>query len=134
MPWELRTDEYDALRVAQGYCCKICGRYDESVPLVADHCPDSGRVRGLLCPPCRAMIGQAERRPEVLRAAAAYLEAGGGPEATLRILDARSREAPARTVRFPGSVRLLVDGRLVSLAAGETKTVVAAGVYEIVRD
>jgi hypothetical protein len=39
-----------------------------------DHCHQTGRIRGLLCDRCNKMLGMAKDRPEILRAAAKYLE------------------------------------------------------------
>lgn len=91
--YRLTPEQYDALREAQRYRCKICGRHEEElVPagtgrprldgaptaepfrLVVDHCHRTRRVRGLLCGRCNTMLGHARDSPEILRAGAAYLE------------------------------------------------------------
>jgi hypothetical protein len=95
--YRITPEQYDLLREAQLYRCKICGTHEDdiamvrtgrprldgkptapSVRLVVDHCHNSSRVRGLLCNRCNTMIGQARERPEILRAGAVYLEAEGG--------------------------------------------------------
>lgn len=35
-------------------CCAICGATDR---LVIDHCHQSGKLRGVLCPPCNQALG-----------------------------------------------------------------------------
>lgn len=69
--------EYDLLLDAQGGGCAICGaRHADSASraLAVDHCHDSDVVRGLLCSACNRAIGNFKNRPDLLRAAAAYLE------------------------------------------------------------
>lgn len=65
--------EYDAMLVRQGGGCAIC-REQIDGSLDIDHCHTTGRVRGLLCGPCNRMLGLAKDRPEVLSAAARYLD------------------------------------------------------------
>ena len=96
--YRITAEQYDALRAAQDYRCKICGIREDDIavvlsgrprsdgrpaaepfPLVVDHCHRRRRVRGLLCNHCNAMIGQARDRPEVLRAGADYLDATAPP-------------------------------------------------------
>jgi hypothetical protein len=155
--YRITPEQYDALRSAQDHRCKICGIHEdditgvsrgrprldgkppaESFRLVVDHCHRGGQVRGLLCARCNAMIGQAADRPDVLRSAAAYLETQGDtpPEAqpcVLRIVDADPSGRPPRKVRFAGAVDVRIDGYVVRLAPGETRTVVSAsGDYQLV--
>lgn len=155
--YRITPEEYDALRSAQEHRCRICGVHEnditgvargrprldgtppaEAFRLVVDHCHRTGQVRGLLCVACNAMIGQARDRPEVLRAAAAYLEAGPGPQperrsCRLRILDVEPSGRPPRTIRFSGGVLVRLDGYVIRLAPGDTKTVVSpTGEYQLV--
>lgn len=65
------VEELEAARVSQDGRCYICG---EEKPLEADHCHRTGRRRHLLCGGCNKVLGFARERPEVLRAAAEYLE------------------------------------------------------------
>jgi hypothetical protein len=97
-----------------------------------DHCHATQRARGLLCASCNAMIGQARDSATVLRAAADYLDADAQSDDVDRlrplvsILDGSSTGRPTRTVRFAGAVTLLIDGYIVRLAAGETKSVLSS--------
>jgi hypothetical protein len=92
--YRITVEQYDALRAAQQYRCRICGTHEDditailtgrprldgtptarAVRLVVDHCHNSRQVRGLLCNNCNTMIGLSSEDPVVLRAGAAYLEA-----------------------------------------------------------
>ena len=64
-------DEYDVALAAQNGCCAICRK---SVILAADHHHETGHKRGLLCHNCNLGLGNFYDNPELLRAAAAYLE------------------------------------------------------------
>lgn len=57
---------------ADGLHCAICRAADER--LFVDHCHKTNRFRGLLCHTCNTGIGQLGDDPELLRAAANYLE------------------------------------------------------------
>ncbi len=75
----LSVTEYEALLEKQGYACAICGtpHYDENGKrLYIDHNHAEGlkAVRGLLCSPCNFGLGLFKDNPEILRAAAEYLE------------------------------------------------------------
>lgn len=71
--------EYDALLAAQGGKCAVCrspdprGRKGATRYFFVDHCHVTGAVRGLLCMPCNAGIGNLGDDPEVVGAALAYL-------------------------------------------------------------
>lgn len=73
-------DEFEALLAHQGGCCAICrtekgfSRGGDGRRLAIDHCHKTGAVRGLLCGNCNRMLGIAQDDPEILRAAAIYLE------------------------------------------------------------
>lgn len=75
----LTLQEYQALLKAQGYACAICRapHYDENGKrLYIDHNHAKGMtaVRGLLCAACNFGLGLFKDSPEILRAAAKYLE------------------------------------------------------------
>lgn len=80
--FKLAKEAYDAMLVAQGGVCAICGRAERVVDprtkqlrsLAVDHCHATGRVRGLLCFSCNVAIGFLGDSPQVAEAARAYLE------------------------------------------------------------
>lgn len=70
----LLPGEYDTLFIAQNGACAIC-KGTRRQRLSVDHDHRDGVVRGLLCRMCNGRLLTAARdRPEVLRAAAGYLE------------------------------------------------------------
>jgi hypothetical protein len=89
----LGDGEYDRLFEAQGGVCAICGQARRQ-RLSVDHCHKRLHVRGLLCRLCNGRLLTAARdRPEILRAAADYLE---NPPA-LEVLEERTyRGSPVR--------------------------------------
>jgi hypothetical protein len=72
--------EYSGLLVQQGGKCAICKsksggtRDGKDKALAVDHCHTTNQVRGLLCEACNTGIGKLKDNPDVLRAAADYLE------------------------------------------------------------
>ena len=71
----LSNEEYQLLFEAQGGACAICKETRRS-NLAVDHCHKTEAIRGLLCQRCNGQLlaRGARDRPEVLRAAADYLE------------------------------------------------------------
>lgn len=70
----LEKGEYDKLFQAQGGVCAIC-RQPRKQRLSVDHDHKTGMVRGLLCRMCNGrLLTAAKDKPEVLRAAADYLD------------------------------------------------------------
>lgn len=65
----LTPDEVEAMRVAQEGRCLICRTECE---LFVDHCHETGRVRGMLCPSCNTFLGRVEANPEILLRMAEY--------------------------------------------------------------
>lgn len=57
---------------AYGDSCGACGRSD--LPLVVDHCHDSGEIRGLLCGPCNSGLGLFQDNIDAMLGAVAYLK------------------------------------------------------------
>lgn len=74
----LTPADYDELLDVQGGRCALCPRRPEDTDranLCVDHDAGTGEVRGLLCPECNKGLGFLRHAPELLRSAAAYLEA-----------------------------------------------------------
>lgn len=70
----LSTEDYEALLVAQDGKCAICrDECETGRRLCVDHDHETGRVRGLLCVRCNALIGYARDDVRTLAAAAIYL-------------------------------------------------------------
>lgn len=80
----LNSESYDKMREEQEQRCAICFRHESEVPrsnylgkvehaLHVDHCHATGKVRGLLCFNCNALLGKARDVVEVLERAAEYL-------------------------------------------------------------
>lgn len=74
----MTLEEYDALLKKQDNACAICkkqhAQHRPGTNLPIDHCHTTGKVRGLLCDFCNQGIGSLMDSPELLRAAADYLE------------------------------------------------------------
>ena len=74
----MTLQDFEAMVKAQGNRCLCCktqfGLLKAHRPYV-DHCHASGRVRGILCTGCNAVLGHAKDSPKVLRMCADYLEA-----------------------------------------------------------
>jgi len=73
----LTVEQYEAMRAAQLFSCKICGEPEWAQPkgkLHVDHCHATNKVRGLLCDACNRGIGVFKDSPALLVAAANYLK------------------------------------------------------------
>lgn len=80
----MTVDEYEALHLAQGGKCAICGGHENNGRALAvdhDHSCCSGKrkncgrcTRALLCQRCNQGVGYFRDSPEFLRAAADYIE------------------------------------------------------------
>ena len=75
----LTVEQYDAMKLAQGACCKICRRPETSVyksgkvrSLAVDHDHKTGEIRGLLCWKCNTRMGYFEKN-ELMLALVTYL-------------------------------------------------------------
>lgn len=78
----ITIETYDAMKVTQNNLCAICGKPETSThnngkikELAVDHCHSTGKIRGLLCWVCNTGIGKLLHSPDLLRKAAAYIEA-----------------------------------------------------------
>ena len=108
----LSPNDYRKMVRQQGGVCAICKKAGRE--LVIDHCHATNVVRRLLCRKCNNGLGQFDDDPDVLRAAAAYLEAfrARGRKKTTRSVKPsagptcrrqRSRSRPARSRRCRGT-------------------------------
>lgn len=66
----ITRSQYEALGESQDWKCMICSGDDA---LCVDHCPTTGKVRGLLCKSCNSAIGFLRDDPDLVERAAAYL-------------------------------------------------------------
>lgn len=66
---------FEEMLTFQSEQCAICGKSFEFAPHI-DHDHSTGSVRGLLCYPCNAALGQMEDSVERLKTAIKYLEKG----------------------------------------------------------
>jgi hypothetical protein len=72
--FNLSRERYAEMLVEQDGRCAICGGKQKR-DLAIDHCHRTGMVRGLLCGKCNTAIGSLNDNPELMRKAAAYVEA-----------------------------------------------------------
>ena len=85
----ITEEDYDAMVVAQNGLCAVCGKPPKTGGVRAasrlhvDHDHVTGRVRALLCLTCNHGLGNFYDNPELMRAAAAYVEAFRLPAAPL---------------------------------------------------
>ena len=77
----LTLEAFEALLVAQGGGCAICGKPDADN---VDHDHRTGRVRGILCFNCNIAVGQLEDTAERALAVATYLDRDDELDAVVR--------------------------------------------------
>ena len=94
--YKLTRRELDALRAAQDNRCGICG---DPGPQHLDHDHETGRIRQLLCQRCNQGLGLLQDDPDVLRAAADYVDRHRARRA------ANDRPADTRTARLTSHQR-----------------------------
>ena len=71
----MTIEEWDELFIAQGAKCAICGTHNLGKrQWHTDHCHETGKVRGILCMQCNAMLGFSKDNVTVLNNAIEYLE------------------------------------------------------------
>lgn len=71
---------FEAMEVAQAYCCAICKRHKDICKrgyLVVDHDHVTGKVRALLCIRCNSGIGTFNEDANLLSLVAEYVRNGG---------------------------------------------------------
>jgi hypothetical protein len=82
--WELKTkygltpEEFDVMLAAQEGKCRVCGTdkpMGQGQVFQVDHDHVDGHTRGLLCTKCNCGIGMFDDNPDLLIAAAMYIEA-----------------------------------------------------------
>ena len=76
----ISASEYGALLDLCEGACSICRVGLEPGGLVVDHCHVSGKVRAILCFPCNWALGHFRDSPELMRAAADYIERHAEPQ------------------------------------------------------
>lgn len=72
--YQVTVGDYMKMWEQQGYRCCICEYDYDKEDLCVDHDHETGLVRGLLCSNCNIGLGMFEDNPQILRAAADYLE------------------------------------------------------------
>ncbi len=73
----ITVEERDALHLSQGGRCAICLEttvFGSNTGAHLDHCHATGKVRAVLCSACNHGLGRFRDSPDLLRAAAAYIE------------------------------------------------------------
>ena len=71
----MTAETYSATLESQGFRCAVCGEHQDSLKraLSADHCHETGTIRGLLCGRCNMGLGYFLDSPALLAAAIEYL-------------------------------------------------------------
>lgn len=74
----ITIEEYRAKLEEQEYRCKICNIHQseigENKRLVIDHCHETNKIRGLLCPTCNLGLGHFRDSIDTLQSAINYLK------------------------------------------------------------
>jgi len=72
----ITKDDFDEMLKGQEYKCKICGLRSSELKRTfhLDHCHDTLKIRGILCPSCNTGLGLFRDNIEVLKSAVKYLE------------------------------------------------------------
>lgn len=71
----MTVEDYQLILAAQDGLCAICKMKPRTKRLHVDHCHKTSKVRGLLCSVCNSgVLASAKDNPEILRAAARYLD------------------------------------------------------------
>lgn len=81
--WGMAPEQWDELFLAQGEACAICRtKARPTTGWVVDHCHATDLMRGILCPKCNFMLGNARDNPTILSAGVEYLGKFNGKEGT----------------------------------------------------
>lgn len=70
----ITLEQYNTLKAKQNNRCAICLSPPNGCRLSVDHCHKTGRVRGLLCRPCNAVLGLLKEDPSLFLRAIDYLK------------------------------------------------------------
>ncbi len=68
--YNMTRRELSKFKDTHGHKCGICGAAET---LYVDHCHETGKLRGLLCPGCNTAIGQFREDPRLFFSALKYL-------------------------------------------------------------
>ena len=73
--YNISLEEYNQIFAEQNGKCAICGKHQSEIKisLYVDHCHNTGRIRGLLCPSCNFGLGYFQDDIENLKCAILYL-------------------------------------------------------------
>ena len=73
--YRMTEDDYDEMWEEQDGCCAICNEeFANHIEGKVDHNHKTGNVRALLCNKCNTGLGDFDDDPDLLRAAADYIE------------------------------------------------------------
>lgn len=79
----MTLEQYREMEEQQDYRCAICREPEtQNRNLAVDHCHSTGKVRDLLCQSCNTAIGKLKDSPELIRAAADYIESHSSEKVT----------------------------------------------------
>jgi hypothetical protein len=69
----MSENDYQKLLILQNGQCGLCGKFSNSKRLSVDHCHQTGKIRGLVCPSCNFLLGYIEKYWQLLDKAKIYL-------------------------------------------------------------
>ena len=74
--FNITLEQYDKILVKQNFKCAICNKHMSEFKraLAVDHDHETGKIRGLLCRNCNAILGYAGDNPKILLEAIDYLK------------------------------------------------------------
>lgn len=76
--YNISLEDYDKLLQKQESRCAICKIHKDElkngkINLDVDHCHETGKVRGLLCPNCNKALGLFRDNPDIIKSTLEYL-------------------------------------------------------------